>query len=436
MQFERLVIEAGEHTFSLAFGDALTVIAGVGELEREGLLTELVSAMGTGREGVHLQVCSDAGNRFTIFRPIGGVTRVIDLDSSTDVTASFAADGEVDLLRRAGFDTRSARRHMRVTAADLGTRARDDHRVATLASLDQHRLWDVARKVREREERLAAEAAEAGSSLEDAETVGEIERRHREFEAAEQEHEKARRTSFLLAANLTMLAVPLATLVAPAAAFAALAGGIGVGGFSFRTWRRMEAARRLERDALEATGKSSYLAFHLHRVNQLMSDDIKRKALASAAEDHRAALLEWRVMAGEIPVDWAWANRAEIRRCSDDRRGASAAEHAADSLGEVTAVLLARLARLRQIGPGGESFPAIVDDAVRDLPSDAKPALLDRLLQASTRQQVILLTDDADVVTWARGAVATGRVSLLEPSRREDAGEPRARRRRSNHKVA
>ncbi len=192
MQFERLVIEAGDHTFTLAFGDTLTVIAGVGELEREGLLTELVAAMGPGREGVHLQVCSDAGNRFTVFRPIGGATRVIDLDTSRDVTASFAADGTVDLLGRAGFDQRTARRHMRVTAADLGTRARDDHRVASLARLDQYRLWDVARKVLEREERLAQEAADVGSTLEDAETVGEIERRHREFEAAEAE---VRRTS-------------------------------------------------------------------------------------------------------------------------------------------------------------------------------------------------------------------------------------------------
>lgn len=431
------MIEAGEHTFTLAFGDTMTVIAGVGELEREGLLTELVAAMGPGREGVHLQVCSDAGNRFTIFRPIGGPTRVIDLDSSRDVTESFAVDGTVDLLGRAGFDSRSAQRQMRVTSADLGTRARDDHRVATLGALDQHRLWDVAKKVREREERLAAEAASIGSTVEDADTVGEIERRHREFEAAETEHERTRQTSFVLAASLTMLAVPLATVVSSAAAFVALAGSLGVGGFSFRTWRRMEVARRHEQEALEASGNSSYLAFHLHRVNQLMADDIKRKTLVGASEDHRAALLEWRVMAGEIPVDWAWSHRAEIRRASAGRRGATEAPGGDDSLGEVTAVLLARLARLRQIGPGGESFPAVIDDALRGVPEAAKPALLDRLQQASMRQQVIVLTDDDDVVAWARLAAPTGRVLLLEPSRRDDAAsEHRGRRRRGGHKVA
>ena len=44
MRFERLVIEADENTFSLDFHPRLTVISGVGRLEHEGLISELVGS--------------------------------------------------------------------------------------------------------------------------------------------------------------------------------------------------------------------------------------------------------------------------------------------------------------------------------------------------------------------------------------------------------
>ena len=72
MHFERLVIEAGDDTFSLDLHRRMTVIAGVGRLEREGLITELIGALGRGRSGVHLEIASDAGARYAIFRPAGG----------------------------------------------------------------------------------------------------------------------------------------------------------------------------------------------------------------------------------------------------------------------------------------------------------------------------------------------------------------------------
>ena len=47
----------------------MTVIAGVGRPERDGLITELVGGLGRGRSGVHLEIASDAGTRYAIFRP-------------------------------------------------------------------------------------------------------------------------------------------------------------------------------------------------------------------------------------------------------------------------------------------------------------------------------------------------------------------------------
>ena len=81
VHFERLVIEAGKRTYALDLHRRLTVIAGVGHLEREGLITELIGGLSAGRSGVHLEIASDAGQRYAIFRPAGDA-----IGSSTSTT--------------------------------------------------------------------------------------------------------------------------------------------------------------------------------------------------------------------------------------------------------------------------------------------------------------------------------------------------------------
>src|SRR5215203_3015367 len=89
VRYERLVIEAGSTTFSLAFLQRLTVIAGVGELERESLCGELIGALGRSRSGVHSELVADDGRRLAVFRPPSGRHRVVDIDEAKDVTEEF-----------------------------------------------------------------------------------------------------------------------------------------------------------------------------------------------------------------------------------------------------------------------------------------------------------------------------------------------------------
>ena len=77
--------------------------------------------------------------------------------------------------------------------------------------------------------------------------------------------------------------------------------------------------------------------------------------------------------------------------------------------------LLQRLARLKSLGAGGESFPLLVDDALTEVDSAIKPELLELLTKASTNQQVIYLTEDPDVAAWARVEALTGQLSIVEP---------------------
>ncbi|HEY5153296.1 MAG TPA: hypothetical protein VIJ47_01085, partial [Acidimicrobiales bacterium] len=79
-------------------------------------------------------------------------------------------------------------------------------------------------------------------------------------------------------------------------------------------------------------------------------------------------------------------------------------------------------------GAGGESFPLLVDDALADIDPASKPQLLEMLVKASARQQVIYLTEDEDVAAWARVEAMTGALGLVEPA---PARQPQLARRHS-----
>ena len=138
-----------------------------------------------------------------------------------------------------------------------------------------------------------------------------------------------------------------------------------------------------------------------------------------AAEEHRAALAEWRVLVGDVPIEWAIEHR---RRDHASRRPACATPWARTGRRDPGArrrttgpscahVLLERLQRLKTLGAGGESFPLLLDDALVDVESSVKPTLLELLMKASANQQVIYLTEDPDVGSWARVEALTGQLS-------------------------
>lgn len=426
MHFERLIIEAGRTSFSLELHRNLTVIGGVGPVEREGLINEMVGALGPGRPGVHLELASDAGTRYALFRPVGGRPCVVDIDREADVTEAFVAhDGAVNLLERAGMSVRSASRQMRLTEADLFTRSTMEEYLLALAHVDQGRLWDVAHKVHHRQALLDEAAQEAGSNAEDAAAVEAIEARHDEFEAAQAHHERLRHLLFMTGGIAAIAVVPAAATLGPIAAIPLAIAAVVMTVVSYRAWRLLEEARLREEEALREAGAHSYLTFQINRVNSLLADDQRRKAMMQAAEFHRAAVVEWELLAGDIPVEWALAHETEVREAATrlrDTIGGPANPMAVrlseveEATADVAHALLHRLDQMRTLGAGGESFPIFLDDPLAELVPEAKPPLLELLVRASAHQQVIFLTEDADVVEWARAEALTGALSLVEPS--------------------
>jgi len=68
MRFERLTLVQGRHALTLGFHPCLTVIAGVGPEEREGLTGELLGALAGTRRGATLELVDDTGQQFAIHR--------------------------------------------------------------------------------------------------------------------------------------------------------------------------------------------------------------------------------------------------------------------------------------------------------------------------------------------------------------------------------
>jgi hypothetical protein len=426
MRVERLVIEAGENTLTLDLHPRLTVVAGMGRVEREGLVGELLGALGGSRPGLHLELEERSGRHLAVFRPTSGRHRIVDVDRARDVTSEFADDeGGCDLLAKLGLDSRGARRVMRFGAADLATSSHRSQAVEALAALDQRRVWVAADALRRADSDLTSEAEAIGSAPEDAAIIDEVEARHIAVEQAADQFESTRKRTFWVGGVCALATIPG---VLAAGAEGLLFAGLAVAAViaSLRARARVGRAAKAEERALSEAGANSYLGFQLQRVNGLLANDTSRKALMDVAGARRQALAEWQQLAGDIPVDWALANRDEIEQAARLRKEVDAfgsishstAAMSGDATGELAQVLVTRLAEARAIG--GEGMPLLLDDPFQQLDPAMKPLLLELLGRSAGEPQIVFLTEDADVAAWARLEALTGEVALIEPAPEHD----------------
>ena len=444
VHFERLVIEACQRTYALDLHRRLTVIAGVGQLERKASITELIGGLerrplgGPSRDRLRRRGAAtpSSGRR-------AGRHRVVDIDRSADVTDDFMTPEGLDVLRRAGIDGANARRQLCVSPDDLATRSQLEHYLAALARIDQGRLWDVAAKVEDRERRLAQAARAAGSDAEDVVMYAEIERRHQDFEQAQDDNERVRYLSFIGGAGGALVGMAVAAIYGFWFAVPFLLVAIAATAASIAFWRRLEQRPPARRGGAARRGRG--VLSHLpdppgqrpagQRPGPARHDAGGRGAPGGpgrvAGPGRRGAPRLGR------------QHRTEIRQQARRLRNSVGPQNAMapmvlgaeDNRAELAHALLQRLQQLKSLGAGGESFPLLLDDALTEVDPGVKPELLELLTKASLDQQIIYLTEDADVASWARVEALTGHLEHhragLGPSGRR-AGQP-ARRRRSNH---
>ena len=422
MRVDRLVLEAAGRSVALDLHPRLTVVTGVGGVEREGLISEFVGALGSRRSGVHLELTWDDGTPLAVFRPEGAEHRVVDVSRGVDVSNAFRGPaGDIDLLAGTGLDSIMGRRLLCCTSADLQTSSHHEEVIRRLAGIDQQVLWHHAEVTEATHRGLRTAALIAGSEPEDAEAAEAIEERHAALLSAQHDHERVRKLAFFVAAFSAVGAVPLSMLEGPEMAmpfvlFAAVAALI-----SIVFWGRVRRAQAAEADALEAAGVPSYLGFHLDRVNSLLANDRARRVLLEASDVHRAARGEWEQLVGNgVTTEWAIEHKDEIvaaARLRQDVTSSSAVgvTGGGDLIARFAQALNTRLAAVRGIGPRHQTLPLILDDTFAAIDPALKPPLLELLSRATVSQQVLFLTNDEDVTSWARLEAIAGNLALIEP---------------------
>ena len=82
---------------------------------------------------------------------------------------------------------------------------------------------------------------------------------------------------------------------------------------------------------------------------------------------------------------------------------------------EVQRQLLAQVVAARGAGPTGDPLPVLLDEPFSRLRGEKKWEVLDLVERLADKTQIVYLTDDHDVVMWARRRAASGTLALLEP---------------------
>ncbi|MCB0977801.1 MAG: hypothetical protein KDB02_10115 [Acidimicrobiales bacterium] len=403
----------------------LTVIAGVPPQVRGVIADELIGALGATRSGVHLELTDDEGAQLVVFRPSQGAHRVVSVASGEDRSDDFrAADGRIDLLSWHGLDPRRARETMLFDSSSSVADSPDDEVLNRLASIDQGELWSAASRVRITDEELA-QITEKVARADDAETVAQIERRHQVHERADQQEARVKRLSALVAFASLGMAVP-AWFARPDTAF--LLGVVGVLALALVLLYhlRAETAHRAERTALAQAGANSYLGYMVSQVDGLFDSTEQHKRLTAVAEDHRSAAVRWTQLAGDVSVEWAFEHHDEIEATAQLRRQLRTLGRVSpggveinDQVVELAHSLITHAARLRRAGHDGESLPLIIDDPLGALDERTRVELLELVERTSGPPQVIILTDDPVIASWARPRALSGDLDLVEPGRSE-----------------
>ena len=422
MRYSRLAIEAQGRTLKLAFHPRFTVITGVGSATRESLLQELIGGLGTNRSGTHLEIHTDTGRDLAVFRPPEAPHRAIEMNSGNDVSDEFrSSNGMVDILGTYGLDTATARRWMRVGPNDLVATTHGQQIIARLGRIDQSELWSAVQRVQNAERALAEQGPEG--VIEDAELTKQIDRNYQSHDDALEQADKTR----VLALGVGTFGIVGAAIVASTSILAAIlllavAALATLAAFLFRA--RVNYYQRQLTESLGKAGSDSYLGYQLARIDTYVTDEHQRRHRVAAQEDVNEALRRWRSAAGDVTVEWAVEHRPAIEAAArlhdgrgnrPDSSGALVATHMADETPELIESLLARLAKARSLGADGESFPLLLDEPFGPLDPQVRPALLEVLVAQAGAPQIILLTNEEDVVAWARLEALTGALSLVGP---------------------
>ncbi len=446
VEIERLVVEEGQHggTQALAFEfqRGLTVAFHENPAVRARFIADLVEALGPGRAGLHLELIDSENHRLAVFRPYGDRHRVVDIDRIADLTEQYAAPGDrVDILGRMGLDPAAALRAVRIGPQELERGLEADGEtmrlIRALGGVDQAQLWAAAEAVETADARLAAAFdAVGGASIEQIQAVGRVVDARRDTEWAEHEHRRISRLGYGITGACALIGGVL--LAADSVledngftGWALIVLSVVALALSVLDRRHVQKARRIEADLRAQSGivpaeGTSEEAFWV--AAGPLADDAARRAVLDADAQHREALDHWSTLSSGASVAWARQHRAGIDRMAE-RRHRLAELHSSGVLGsesetaEAARLLIDKVIELQSVGVARERLPLLLDEPFVGMPVAEVGRLLETMVRLSQDQQVVLVTGDTDIQSWATGAQARG-VGLSRIGRPSSVGAP------------
>lgn len=141
MLVDRLIVEGSDGVETLDFHPRLTVVGGMAPDTRNAFFNLLAGALHGHVRGVHAELTDDTGRRLVVVRPGVGQGRVVDVETSADVSMKYHSfDGKTDVLA----NDRGRTTITRITAGDLAHSVSRNDAVRALSAIDQVALWDTA----------------------------------------------------------------------------------------------------------------------------------------------------------------------------------------------------------------------------------------------------------------------------------------------------
>lgn len=197
--------------------------------------------------------------------------------------------------------------------------------VAELGLLDQEVLWSTAERLEEATEELGrVQLSLGGLELDEMgpppAVIDEIETAHSKVEEAERSANTAK-VPGMAGTGLGVAAGVIGLAVAPVLLPVGLAGAaVAAGAGLVRPRARRARAARTEQAALERADATSYLAFHIRRVEASVDPKL-REVVETALAEHRLALAAWEDLVGpDLEVVVATARREEIEAYNEALR--------------------------------------------------------------------------------------------------------------------
>ncbi|NNF54540.1 MAG: hypothetical protein HKN03_08875, partial [Acidimicrobiales bacterium] len=375
----------------------ITVVTGLGQLERDALTAEIATALGPGRPGLNVELLEDSGRILLVERPIDGEGRIVDALNHDDVSDSFrTANGSVSIAGALGVARNDLRSFIRLGPTSLLSEQHTDTLIRRLGRLDQDRLWSAALTLAEVEVEVARQAGESEDSPSLEAYVDAIEDCHLSVERARERVENTRAALTASSAALALLAFIGVLVLNPFAAVPFLALSMACAGASFFNYRLLEHAQAAEVQILNEAGLESYVNLQLVQVEALTARPEHRSGVIRLHEIHRYARECWQELVGVVPLEWAVANRRRIEAAARGRyRDAAPITDPAEMVERIQDHLDRAGSRL------GESLPVILDDPFTILDDFDVAVVLSMITDHAHTGQIIILTDDARVTGWA-----------------------------------